>query len=277
MSDEAKTYWDLLAAQFQHQQPPLRPSPEDVRIFERAIGEWNSAQASDEINALLFGVTPEIANLAWPANTRLIAIEKSQPMIDLIWPGDVPGRRRVVRGNWFEWDLKEHSQHIIIGDGVLTALSYPNQYAEAARLIARWLKPGGRLVLRVFMSSSKRETFEEILSDLKANRISRFDILKWRLAMMLQKDIREGVVLDEVFRTWAKLEREHPQLLAQTGWPRATMDTIKLYAGRTARYTFPTLDELNEVFSAELQRIEVVVPGYDFGSCCPTLIYSPRN
>lgn len=272
---QSKNYWDLLAGQFQYQQPPLRPGREDISIFERLISGTRPAFPCLPIDALLLGVTPEIVNLAWPAGSHLLAVEKSQPMIKLIWPGDIPGRRRVLRENWFDLKVQDHSLDLVMGDGVLTALSYPDQYRQLAGLVSRWLKPEGRLLFRVFARPEKAETLEAILADLRANRISKFDILKWRLAMMLQKSIGEGVVLDEVYRAWANIEREHPLPLAQTGWPAATVNTIKLYEGRMERYTFPTVKELDDAFSPQLRRASIVEPGYDFGHCCPIVSYCP--
>lgn len=272
-SGESKNYWDVLAGQFQHQQPPLRPCREDIGLYQQAIQDCASRLSSSQLNALLFGVTPEIVSLKWPVNSHLLAVEKSQPMIDRFWPGDISGQRRVVHENWFNLELAENSLDIVIGDGVLTSLSYPDQYRQIARLISRWLKPEGRLILRVFARPPKAQAFEDILADLRDGRISKFDILKWRLAMMLQKNIREGVLLDDVYRAWATIENEHPHLLARTGWPAATMNTIKLYDGRRERYTFPTLNELDEALSLHWRRGSTVEPGYDFGECCPIVSY----
>lgn len=96
------SYWDLLANQFQHQQSPLRPCAEDIGIIHQIIHEWHERHSAPKPHALLFGVTPEIANLAWPANTFLRAFEKSQAMIDVVWPGDIPNQRQAVCGDWFD-------------------------------------------------------------------------------------------------------------------------------------------------------------------------------
>jgi hypothetical protein len=275
--DAQKSYWDLLAPKFQHQQPPLRPCAEDVRIFERVIREQYSRHQRGQTSALMFGVTPEIASLDWPAGTRLLAVEKSQPMINLVWPGNIPGRRDVIHENWFDLSLADCSQEIVIGDGVLTALAWPEQQHVFARMVARWLKTDGRLILRVFVRRLEGETQEEILADLQARRIPTFDILKWRLAMMLQPSVTDGVALDSVYRAWEDLERNHPQLLALTGWPAATMDTIRLYSGRTQRYAFPTMEELTAAFSPFLVPEEIIIPRYEFGQCCPIVICRPAK
>jgi hypothetical protein len=74
-----------------------------------------------------------------------------------------------------------------------------------------------------------------------------------------------------------ELEQNHPQLLAQTGWPKATVETIRLYAGRQQRYAFPTLAELNDAFAPELKAAEVITPNYAFGECCPIAVFQRAN
>jgi hypothetical protein len=156
-------------------------------------------------------------------------------------------------------------------------LSYPEQYHQLARLLARWLKPDGRLILRVFARPTTPGTWAELLADLRAARITKFDILKWRLAMLLQPDIGTGVRLDDIYRAWLKLENDHPELLAQTGWPQLSRDTIKLYAGRRQHYTFPTVAELHAALAPVLQPVSVTIPGYEFGAGCPFVVYAPTG
>jgi len=272
-----KSYWDCLAHQFQHQQPPLRPCAEDAGILREIVGGWHRRHLAEQTRVLLLGVTPEIAGFNWPAGTSLIAIEKSQAMIERIWPGDIPGRRRVMQGNWFEMELEPGSFDFVVGDGFSTAWSYPDQYQKMAGVISKCLKPEGLLVARLFVRTNKKETYEGIVGDLKARRISRFDILKWRLGMALQESVAGGVVVEEIYRAWNRLEAEWPSLVEDAGWPRATVDTIKLYDGRSDRYAFPTAEEISEAFSEHLAAISLTIPSYEFGQCCPTLVYRRRT
>lgn len=267
------SYWDLLAGQFQHQQSPLRPCAEDTRLVHEIIHGWYRRHFPSRVNALLFGVTPEIANLSWPTNTFLLAVEKSQVMIDIVWPGNIPGQRQVVCGNWFDVKIKKHSLDLIFGDGFLTGLPYPRQYVEMAGIISRWLQPGGLLVARLFVRPEKKETMDAIMTDLAASRIARFDILKWRLAMAIQETAEQGVRVDDIYRAWSEIDDLLPALSEQAGWPRATVNTIKLYDGRSDRYVFPTVKELNAAFSPSLEPVSVTIPAYDFGQCCPILVY----
>jgi len=268
-----KNYWDLLAAQFQHQQPPLRPCAADVAILEKIV----SAAGGEKKKVLLLGVTPEIAGMSWPDGTSLVAIEKSQPMIDLVWPGDVPDRRQVILGNWFEAKFPPETCDFVVGDGFTTGLAYPLQYRALAKSVAGWLKLDGRFVARLFTRTMKQETRAAILADLKAGRIPRFDILKWRLGMALQKDAREGVAVGDIYRAWKEIEHDWPSLPEDAGWPRTTVNTIQLYAGRTNRYAFPNQTEINAAFAETLEPVSTFIPEYDFGECCPTLIYRRRT
>jgi SAM-dependent methyltransferase len=269
-------YWDALAHQFQYQQPPLRPCAEDIGIMRKIVGEWNPRHGRPQIKVLLFGVTPEIVNLGWPSGTHLLAVEKSQAMIDVVWPGEIQGQRKAIRGNWFNLDIEDHSFDFVIGDGFLTSLAYPDQYLQMARSIFRWLKPDGLMIARLFASPEKKETLQNILADLKANRISKFDILKWRLAMAIQKNIHQGVAVGDIYRAWMNIGKEIPFFPANTGWRPETMNTIKLYEGRTNAYTFPTVAELNAVFSSAFEPVSTTFPQYDFGHCCPILARRPR-
>lgn len=267
------SYWDLLAGQFQHQQPPLRPCAEDAYVIHRIVHDWHRHHSHPRTSALLFGVTPEIANLCWPANTFLLAVEKSQAMIDVVWPGNILDQRQVICGNWFDVQIEKHSIDLVVGDGFLTGLAYPRQYVQIAQTISQWLKPDGLLIARLFICLKKKETMDAIMADLAASRIARFDILKWRLAMAIQETAEQGVKVDDVYRAWSDIENKLPALTEQAGWPRATVNTIKLYEGRGERYVFPTLKELNAAFSPNLEPVSVTIPPYDFGQCCPTLVY----
>lgn len=262
-----------MADQFQHQQPPLRPCAVDLRLVQQTLANWVEKHPGQRLSALLLGVTPEIAALDWPADSRLLAVERSQPMIERFWPGDVPGRRTVQRADWFEVDIPKASIDIVVGDGVLTALAFPTAYHEFARRMARWLKPDGLLTLRVFTWPETGDSLGAITEDLKAQRIPRFDILKWRLAMALQQNVGEGVALSDVFDAWQRVERENSPVIASCGWPPATIATIQLYAGRMTRYTFPTVSELDSALSPDLKQVSVTIPAYSFGHCCPTVVY----
>jgi hypothetical protein len=270
-------YWALLARQFHHQQPPLRPSAEDAAIFSSIIRDWYRRRAPSHTSVLLLGVTPEIATLPLPANSSLLALEQSQAMIDIVWPGNIPNERAVMRGNWFDISLEPQSFDVVIGDGFATGMAYPDQYQKIAKRISEWLQPDGLLVARLFIRPETPETHERILSDLQARRVPRFDILKWRLGMACQNNVKHGVAVEEIYHALIALEEAWPSLPEDAGWPRPTVDTIRLYSGRSNRYHFPTIAEITAEFGGSLELVATTFPKYDFGECCPVLVFRRRN
>jgi len=274
---DMENYWDLLARHFHHQQPPLRPCAEDAAIISGILRDGRLEDSAGQTDILLLGVTPEIAALPLPSKSSLLAIEQSQAMIDLVWPGDISNRRKAVRGNWFEIDFKPCTYDFVIGDGFTTGLAYPDQYRNIAARISEWLRPGGLLIGRLFVRSEPQETHERIFSDLRARRISRFDTLKWRLGMACQHSVKEGVAVEDIYRSWVALEKDWPTLAEESNWPAPTVDTIKLYSGRKNRYHFPSVDEIKAEFNDSLEFVSAIFPKYDFGECCPTLVFRRRE
>jgi hypothetical protein len=94
--------------------------------------------------------------------------------------------------------------------------------------------------------------------------------------MAIQQTAEQGVRVDDIYRAWCDIEEKMPALPEQAGWPLATVNTIKLYEGRDDRYGFPTIKELSNAFSPFLEQVSVTIPSYDFGQCCPILVYRRR-
>lgn len=77
-------HWQTFAARWSRLGPPLRPGPEDVEHFRRALGDTPG-------ECLLLGVTPELSGLS----ARLTALDNSADMIRALWPQD----RHVLLGD----------------------------------------------------------------------------------------------------------------------------------------------------------------------------------
>lgn len=80
------SHWLEAARLWQFLGPPLRPAAEDVGFLKDAVREWTAAQAAPP-RVLLLGVTPEIYGLPWPEGTDFLAADRTQAMIDVVWPG----------------------------------------------------------------------------------------------------------------------------------------------------------------------------------------------
>src|SRR6185295_16228801 len=84
------SHWARHARQWASIKPPLRPSTADLAQVRALIARHYQGRAGSA--ALLFGVTPELAELAFPPGVKLWAFDQSQAMIAAVWPGDTPQR-----------------------------------------------------------------------------------------------------------------------------------------------------------------------------------------
>ena len=102
--------------------------------------------------------------------------------------------------------------------------------------------------------------------------IGNFHILKWRLAMAIQRSLSEGVAVGSV---WNVLNDHWPDLAAlasHRNWRLAEVETIHAYRGVETRYTFPSWTEYRALFLMMGFRLAVAeFPGYELGERCPTV------
>src|SRR3954463_7015040 len=126
MNDTLRKTWDHVAHKWQHYASPLRPHTDDLRIMRGMLQRWHARRAIEKPNVFMCGVTPEIATMDWPFPIDLLAMDQAASMVQIVWPGDVPGVRRAVVGNWMQNGLAAASQDIVIGDGGFGFFPYPD-------------------------------------------------------------------------------------------------------------------------------------------------------
>lgn len=270
------TYWGGdVAHQWHLYGPPLRPCAADIRAMEDAVRRF--AHRGRPLNALLWGVTPEIATMSWPEGTQLLAVDKSQQMIDLVWPGDVAGFRKAVQGDWFDYRCSDVRHDVVIGDGNFAPLDYPRSYRALAAAARAALTDTGIVISRFWVRPAKRETPDAVFEDLRAHRIQSFHAFKFRLAMALQENAETGVGVSDVLSAWKRARIDMDSLLAMTGWQRETVDMIYLYEGKTSRLAFPDTAELADVMSEYFDPLETRYLDYEMGDHCPIVTYRVRG
>lgn len=98
----SSTYWNTFAQIYRDLAPPLKPSLEDVTVIENALVQRRAQSSRKNLNALMCGVTPALAELTLPTGAQLVAVERSEPMIGGIWPGNTAART-AVRGTALQW------------------------------------------------------------------------------------------------------------------------------------------------------------------------------
>jgi hypothetical protein len=131
--------------------------------------------------------------------------------------------------------------------------------------------------MRFFISTGDKAGPEQVHAQLLAGRIGNFHTFKFRLAIALQNSAAEGVCVGDVWENWDAQGYDIDRLAAQLGWRPETLRTIDAYRGMDARYTYPTMEELEAAFSPWLDRVAQYNHDYEFGENCPTLVLRPAD
>jgi len=256
--------------------PPLRPGPHDVALLQRLVAEAMAGRSRRD--AILLGVTPEIATMTWPAGTRLIAIDSSPGMIDRVWPRDrltIPAEAR--HGDWRDLPLAGASADIVLGDGCFSMLATEEDYRRMCLEVRRVLRPDGYFIIRLFVRPRRREDIAVIWENLLARRIGNFHEFKWRLAMALAVGKDDQVRVDDIWQAWRAAAIDARQLAAQLNWRLADIETIEDYRGSPLIFTFPPLAEVLRRCWPSYNLLSRIVPDYQMGERCPTLVLTPRR
>lgn len=264
-------HWGVMAYQWNAYGPPLRPSPPDIAAMERSVRMWHEGAAVRAPRVLLLGVTPEIAGMAWPAGTDLVAIDRSDAMIRHVWPGDVAGRRIALRADWFDHDYGRND--IVIGDGVFAIMRYPDDYRSIVGKIAGSLRRGGLFITRPFLQAPRREAPADVLRDLTEGRIGGIHAFKFRLAMALQSRTEDGVRQGDVFNAARDTGIDCDTLAARTGWSELEIDTLRIYRDKDARLSFPGAGEMASLMAGEFTTVGEARMDYEMGERCPVMTY----
>ena len=248
---------------------PLRPSREDINLYQEVIQAWSVSNGAPRV--LLLGVTPEIYGLAWSQATDFLAVDRSQAMIDGVWPGP---RGSAKCGDWLEMDLAEASRDMVFCDGGLNLLAYPSDHRRLVDVLGRILPPGGLCILRLFAPPSRHEAPEIVMEDLVAGKISNLSVLKLRLWAALQHDASEGVELSAVWRVVKESVGDLEEFAGKIGWPVAQMLAINAYRDAPTHYHLLTVNEVISLFCdrGAFRVGEVRIPAYEYGDRCPIVV-----
>jgi SAM-dependent methyltransferase len=272
------SHWTKHAQQWSYIKSPLRPCAEDVALFNDVFNShFDSYEHNQEKTILLFGVTQELALHAWTTPLYLIGIDNNLAMIKNVWPSQTT-TRQVLCGDWLNLPFRKASIDIVMGDGGLTLLSFPRTYKTLAAEIKRVLKPDGLFCIRLFVRPQKTEQLQEVFTALRNKHIRNFHIFKWRLAMALQgENSTTGVCISSV---WEALHREFndaSQISTITGWPIEEINTIKVYKGSDAVYSFPSGSEVIDALANEFCFMGQKQGTYELSERCPIMVFKKRS
>jgi hypothetical protein len=121
--------------------------------------------------------------------------------------------------------------------------------------------------MRFFVQKDRPESQEAVFMDV--DRIGNFHVMKWRLAMALQKSANDGVIVDDIWNAWKQADITTP-------WPAAAVDTIDTYRGSSHVLTFTNLAQIRTLMSPAFKELSYTEPAYELGDRCPILVYAQR-
>lgn len=261
--------WERSSRTFHLLGPPLRPSGEDVSFYWEMVREWIEARGAPRV--LLLGVTPELYRLPWPEGTDLVATDCSQAMIDTVWPGPKEAARCC---DWLSLDLPEGSRDIVLCDGGLHLLSYPQGQKALIRTLHGILAAGGLCIFRLFAMPAEKETPEAVLRDLQDGNIKDTDTLRIRLLMALQDNPEAGVALGDVHRRLMEGIDNLEELQTMIGWTEEYMRPIHNFKGLRYRYYILRPEQVTDMFRADpggFQVHRIFTPSCVLGDRFPTI------
>src|SRR5688500_12429704 len=114
-------FWSAVANTYWRAGSPLLPSAEDVRSLEEAI-RAHAGASTKPARVLLLGATPRLAEMRWPGGMTMLAVDSSMAFVRDVWPGDIPGRRRAVQGDWRSLPVRDAAYDVVVGDGSLNCV-----------------------------------------------------------------------------------------------------------------------------------------------------------
>jgi len=264
--------WPEVARNWQYIRSPLRPAPEDVHSFSLVIDSWTRHNPERAPHALILGVTPELYTLPWPDPALLRAADRTQSMIDYVWPGPAEA---AIHSDWLALDLADASLDLILCDGGLIMPDYPRGQQTLCHNISRMLAPGGLTAFRLYVPSPHPETVAEVFQALNEGSIPDLNCLKLRLGMAMQPSPEQGVALADV---WVALREQAgsgwQELAARLGWRYDDLRIIDAYRDSLARYSFTTTDQAIALFrNAGLEYLQTLSHSYTMGNQCPIIVF----
>lgn len=271
-------HWRTLAAQWALFSSPGRPCDEDVIIFEEMLAaDTDLFVTTAKKRAWLLGITSEIVAAPWLQKFDLFAVERVRAMIDAMWPGDT-GQRQAICADWTRAPFPDDSFDLVIGDGCLMVVGFPDELSRLLESLHRILRSDGYLMLRLFCRPDIAEAPDAVIADLLAGRIGSFQAFKWRLAMAAQGlTDAPDVAVDDVWQIWNAARIDTHALAQACGWPPEQVRTMEFYRGSPARYNFMRFDDtIQHLRHAGFDLVATRTGSYELAERCPHVLLKKR-
>jgi len=269
--EASKEHWSRVAPLFSAIKPPLKPREEDLDYVRDIVR--NQINGSESLRVAILGVTREYYDLPWPEGTDLIAIDRSQAMIDHVWPGPPETVRRC---DWRDLCLSDKARNFAITDGGLSMLPYPLDLEAVVNHLARILEPGGIFLARLYAPHKDREPIDQIIDDLKDGKIANMSEFKIRMWMTVQETPEKGMAVHDVWNEFTARVPDLSGLCTALGWSESEAATLERYRESNDRYYHPTKNDVVRVFTSNpgtFEFLSAIEPSYSVGRFCPTVVF----
>jgi SAM-dependent methyltransferase len=161
--------------------PPAKPCRDQLKIWDEAIKKY--FYRKQNLQALIFGATPELRNLALKNGFKVTVCDINPSMIKAMNQYVSPilhKREKVVIGNWLNTDLlpKKHFD-LIMGDCILNQMPGLKKFQQFIKHISSLLKPNGIFLFREVVRLAKEpviKTDENWLKWLKTKKTEHTDL-----------------------------------------------------------------------------------------------------
>lgn len=258
--------WKEFARSWERRNPPARPSRELQSIYE----EFLSARRADDRGAnVIFGVTPELRELADQYDLSILCIDQSRPMFEAMTFLMESSPCEVFLGlNWLEVDLPE-TAGLVIGDGSLGMIP-PEDQERLMDVVRRMLIPGGRAVLKAQVKVSHRFNGpREVMDWYRTNSVQESIFTathKYLDSLYLEDGVFGGTAVQnryvpELFERGILNREEYEEFVQEIG-PHSNYvtyaDRDRLEAALEARFAIEKVQYATDYTESETQPIYVL-------------------
>jgi SAM-dependent methyltransferase len=185
-------------------------------------------------------------------------------MIENVWLGDTATKQAIL-GNWLTVDLPAESFDAVYGDGSINMLPTDQDRITVIDRCRSWLKPGGKIVLRMFCRPEKPVTREWLQQEVKKPTVNWTAFRRLVPMALLGETGGNQVQWRECYKYFNELFPDRTQL-PYTLEQIARMDA---YQDVDTSTWFPTRTEIQQLWPAT----EFVDVGtYDIANLCPIMI-----
>jgi SAM-dependent methyltransferase len=263
-----RDHFSQIVPKWSHVGPPLRPSPDDTAVVQRALARLGSAA-----QVVVLGLTPETIACTWPTDIALTAVDHSPAMIKALWPPAMgPANSKVALADWCAMPIPSGTIDLVAGDGCYILQTFPEGFQALTQEVIRVLRAAGQFVIRVFLRPDQMESVADIARAFALGGIRSVNALKLRLLAALHGVSGPGSRLDDVWQAWASLPALPAALAGRPGWTTEEIVGIQSYRGMQSRYFLPTLAETKQILGASFRQIECAWGTYELADRCPTFV-----